>query len=68
MNKQNKVYLVWADGEDEQYWNQFDSLEEAVTYEGGSAPVEVYVATPKRIGRFKRKHVLIRVKNRKKRK
>lgn len=46
-----EVYLVWQNAEDEQFFNQYDSLEDAVASEEN--PVEVYLAKPKMLGTFK---------------
>jgi hypothetical protein len=50
MNKNKNIYLVWQDGEDEQYWNQYESLIDAVTGEPDGA--EIFEALPKSIGRY----------------
>jgi hypothetical protein len=68
MEKKNKLYLVWCqeqeDDVDSGFWNQYTSLEDAVSTEGDS--VEVFIATPKRLGKFKRAVKTIRIKTRKK--
>lgn len=33
MEKSKDLYLVWQDGEDEQFYSQYDSLEDAVMSE-----------------------------------
>lgn len=57
MDKKAKVYLVFVEEEDDcQYWNQYESLEDAVSateYKDEDGAVEVYEATPKLLGRFK---------------
>lgn len=61
MKKNKKFFLTWepevknAEGEltDGGYWNQHDTLEDAYNQEEDA---EIYEATPKRLGRFK-KHV-----------
>ncbi len=50
MIKGEKLYLVWQDGEDEQYYEQYESLEDAVT--SRDEPVQVYEATVKSIGAY----------------
>jgi len=64
MKKQKPVYLVWQDGEDLEFWNQYESLNDAVSSE--EEPVEVYRAQPRLVGKFKKAAKLIRVKERSK--
>ncbi len=45
-----KVFLVWQDGVDQQFWNQYESLEDAVS---DNQEVEIYEAIPKLLGKFK---------------
>lgn len=65
----DKVYLVWngpygSDGES--YYTQYNSLADALDANGDGC--EIYVAKVKRLGKFKRKNILVRIKARKKRK
>lgn len=43
------MYVVWMDGEDEQYFNQYNSLEDAVSENPNE---EVFEAKLKSLGRF----------------
>lgn len=61
---QKKIYMVWQGGENEQFFNQFETIEDAVYSEGDVA--EVYVAEPKYLGKFKRKVEMVKIKKRKK--
>lgn len=50
MKQGKKLYLVWMDGEDEQFYEQYEDLKDVVmSYD---APVQVYEATPKFLGTF----------------
>lgn len=51
MNKNKEFFVVWQGGADEQFWNQYDSLEDAVSNEGGKC-VEVFSCTPKALGLY----------------
>lgn len=51
MEKNKTLYLVWQQEGDCTYWNQYESLEEAVGSEGGKN-VTVYEATPKLVGTY----------------
>jgi len=67
VNKPTKIYLVWEDDnafEVGGYFNQYDTLTQAVQAYGGQA--EVYVADVKRLGQFKMQTKCVRVKSRKK--
>jgi hypothetical protein len=60
-----KVFLKWVEPIDDTedsgaYWEQFSSLEDAVTSEAE----EIYVAEPKLLGRYQRKTVIEKVKQR----
>lgn len=57
------LFLIWKGAEDEQYYEQFTSLESAV-YEGGDG-VEVFQAVPVSLGKFKRTVQVVRVKKQK---
>jgi len=61
--------MTWDDESsdpNEHYWKQYDSIEEAVV---DSGEVEVFVAHPKSIGRYKRSQIkVVQVKRRKKKK
>lgn len=64
-----KMYLIKMTDDndpDNRYWNQFETLEDAVS-EGGDG-TEVYYAEPKLLGKFKRKAEIVKIKSRKKRK
>lgn len=64
MNKEKKIYLVFnEDDNDSQFWEQYESLVDAVSSHGDG--VEVYTAQPKRLGCFKRKASLVRIKQKK---
>lgn len=60
--KPKKLYLVWTGDDEYQYFEQFDSLEDAVT----ESKTEVYVASIRRLGVFQKRNKVIRVKPRKK--
>lgn len=60
--KPKKLYLVWNGDDEYQYFEQFDSLEDAVT----DSKTEVYVASIRRLGVFQKRNKVIRVKPRKK--
>ena len=60
--KPKKLYLVWNDDDEYQYFEQFDSLEDAVN----ESKTEVYVASIRRLGVFQKRNKVIRVKPRKK--
>lgn len=66
MSKVNtdKIYLVWDENDhDEGYWQQYSSLDDAISSNDGHA--NVYIATPRRIGTFKIASKIIRIKKRK---
>ncbi len=51
MTEQPKIlYLVWQDGEDEQYYNQYTDLVDAVSSEG--TDVEIFKADIKSVGTY----------------
>lgn len=65
-----KQYLVWQgyDNEDEQYFNYYDTLNDAVTCESGDAEdgeVEVFEANIKLLGIYKSKSVVVKKKAKK---
>lgn len=66
--KKTKLYFIWEeDPNDEQaggYWCSFQSLEDAVS-QGGDG-VEVFTAELRRLGRFRRKAEIVKIKSRKK--
>lgn len=67
MNKPTKLYLVWEEDDSMSaggYFNQYDTLTEAVQAYRGQA--EIYVANIKRLGQFKMQTKCVRVKSRKK--
>lgn len=69
MKKEAKVYLVWQEDPNDEttrYWNQYATLEDAVSENGDGC--EVYLAEPKFIGRFKSKAEIVKIKRRKRRK
>lgn len=67
MAKIKAVYLVLQTNEEGyEYYNQYDSLNDAVSSE--KEPVEVYRAIPRLVGKFKKAAKIIRVKKRKKNK
>lgn len=51
MAKPKELFLVWQDGADEQYFNQYYNLLDAVTSE--PEPCEVYKANVNYLGHFK---------------
>jgi hypothetical protein len=61
----DKVYLVWMGGEDEQYYNQYFSLSDAVT--SNEEDTEILVADVRSLGRFKVVVKLVKNKKRSKR-
>lgn len=68
MNKNvKKIYLTFnsenQDEETEGYWDQYESIEDAVATHGDG--VEVYEANIQFLGEFKRKVELVKVKSRK---
>lgn len=60
--KPKKLYLVWNEDDEFAYFEQFDSLEDAVR----SEKTEVYIATIRRLGVFQKKNKVVRIKPRKK--
>lgn len=62
--KPTKLYFVWRPEEDPQYFQQYDTLEEAV--DDNDEPVEVYEADLKLVGNFESKMVYSKVKAKKK--
>lgn len=61
------VYMVWSadvDTDGGEYWLTYDSLGEAVSEHGPN--VDVYRSQPKKLGKFKQKLTLVKVKPRKK--
>ena len=50
MPQPKELYLVWQDGEDEQYYNQYFSLKDAVSGEVEGA--EIFKANVKLLGAF----------------
>lgn len=64
MAKHKLIYLVWnSDDPDCNYWEQFDSLSEAVT---NHPKKEVFTAKPRLLGRFNMKTAPVRIKRKKK--
>lgn len=63
MNKNGKLFLVWQSGENEQFWNQYDSLENAVLSEGDGT--EVFEATVKSLGVYERSVKFVKSKKEK---
>lgn len=64
--KEQPLYLVWYVEPNEpeiKYFTQYNSIEDAVSEHGDGC--EVYVAYPKRLGKFKRKVEMIKIKARK---
>lgn len=67
--KGNKIYLVWneddvnEDNSDGAYWEQFNTIEDAVSTRGDGC--EVWVAEPRLLGVYKRKVEMVKVKKRK---
>lgn len=51
MARPKETFLVWQDSEDEQFYNQYSSLTDAVSEEGSDA--EIFEATLKSLGKFK---------------
>lgn len=67
--QKNKVYLVWQEPDIEGengYWNQYDSISDAVRENGDGS--EVYVSTPKRLGKYRMRSGAERIKTRKRKK
>lgn len=60
--KKPMLYLVWMDGEDEQYYNQYQTIGEAISDNGDG--VEIYSARPVYRGRFKSKVAIVKIKKR----
>jgi predicted DNA-binding protein YlxM (UPF0122 family) len=67
MNEKQKSlmtqYFVWDDGSDdveEQNWNVYDSIEDAV--DGNREGVEVFEAKLKSIGKWKKKTTVVKTK------
>jgi hypothetical protein len=60
-----KVYLVWTEpaGDDSGYWSTYTSREDA--YDAHCYGVEIFIATPRSLGKFKRETVLKRIAKRK---
>lgn len=55
-----KVFMVWeGDDSQEKYWNQYETLEDAVSDKGDG--VDVYVAEPRFLGRYKRSVNVLKV-------
>lgn len=61
--KPKKLYFVFNEGPDCSYFEQFESIKEAVNTHGHC---EVFGATLKRLGVFKKASGIIRVKSKKK--
>lgn len=59
-----KIYLVWNDDVDEQFWSLYDSIADAISDKGNGC--EVFLAKPKRLGNFKSVNKIIKVTKRKK--
>ena len=65
--KAKTVFGIWegdyttTDGD---FWNQYDSLEDAVADKGDGC--EVYALEPRYLGKFKRKVEMVKIKRRKK--
>lgn len=66
MENPKKMYLVWMDGVDEQYYNQYFTLEDAVS--GHSDGVEVFIADIKFLGNFERSFKIVKSKTKKSKK
>lgn len=62
MKKNGNLYLIWNETD----WEQFESLEDAVSSAGDGC--EVYIAEPRLLGKFKLKAEVVKIKTRKKRK
>lgn len=54
-----KIYLVWQ--ETDKYFALYDSLQDAVTSEDDDV-VEIFEATPKRLGKYRQKLSAIKVR------
>lgn len=66
-NRPTKLYLVWEsdlESPDGGYFNQYETLHDAVQSTGGL--VEVFIASIKRLGTFRMSTNAVRVKIRKK--
>lgn len=66
MAKKLVQFATWNDEPDAQYWETFDTLEDAVS--GHEDGVEVFRAAYSSLGKWKRSAVLARVKKKKPRK
>lgn len=72
MKRTDKVYLVWVEENDVGYWNQYESLEDAVGSHQADAEnegydgVEIYEATPKLLGIYSTKVSVVKKKSKKK--
>jgi hypothetical protein len=65
--KKMKLFFVWDDSssnEIDHFWMHYDSLEDAVSDRGDGC--EVFTAELKRLGHFKRKAEIVKIKARKK--
>ena len=57
--KPKVLYFVYQDGEDEQYYNQYESMEDAVS--DSSNPVEVFEAKLNLLGTFQKSYRIAKV-------
>lgn len=62
MERPKRVYLVWQSGEDQNYYDQYGSLAEAVEQNNKA---EIFIARPRCIGRYKTVTKPVRIKRRK---
>lgn len=55
MEKPKELFLVWQDSEDELFFNQYETLQDAVACEekDDDESVEVYKASLQRLGEYK---------------
>lgn len=58
-----ELFLVWKDDPNEQFYNQYDSLEDAVCDEGENGDaVEVFHVVPKSLGIFRKSYKIVKAK------
>lgn len=64
MKKGAIIYLVWVQEADGGFWNQYESVEDAVSDQGEGT--EVYSCVPQFLGCYERKVLLIKSKKKNK--
>lgn len=63
VERSKRIYLVWTLEDDYGYYEQYDTLEDAVKEHERE---EIFIATPKLLGKFQSKVKMVRVRKRKK--